>query len=108
MKSPIARSVLSAIAILGFSIPAFAYVGQTGENAGTVATQGYGTLGYEVTITGLGTLCPGHNFAYIATSDNNASAEIEGVVEARYGNSNLYIFWVVDANSYCHITRMYF
>lgn len=108
MKSLIAKGLLLTMTVLGFSVPAFAYVGQTSENAGTVASQGYGTLGYEITITGLNTLCPGRNFAYIGLSDNNASTEIGAVINARKWNSNLYIYWIVDANLNCHITRMYY
>jgi hypothetical protein len=112
MKSLIAGWILSTIAVLGFAIPAFA---TSGENSGTVATFGLVGSGgppgvlYEVTINGLGTLCPGRNWAYIGTPDEfNSSQLIEAVSQAKYLGSNLYIFWTTDANGNCYITRAYY
>ena len=109
MKSFVASCALSTIAVLGFNVTAFA---GSGENAGTIAS--LNTVGtpygqwYEVTINGLGTLCPGHNFAYVGTADNNGTTEFNAMSYARQYGSNLYIFWTTDANGYCHITRLYY
>jgi hypothetical protein len=110
MKSLIASCILSTMVVLGFSVPAFAYVGQTGENAGRVASLTTNTLNgetvWEVTISGLGTLCPGRNFAYVGTADRNGTVEYNAMLKAE-PQSNLYIYWIVDANSNCHITHLY-
>ena len=109
MKSRIARCILSTISILGFAIPAFA---SSGENAGHVASitgvNVDGAIWWEITISGLGTLCPGRNFAYISDADNNENAEYNAIVNAKNWGSNLYIYWTTDANSNCHITRLYY
>jgi hypothetical protein len=99
------------MAVLGFSVPAFATVGQVGENAGLLSSISNpvtldGETVWEITIQGLGTLCPGRSFAYIGTSDRNAIVEYNGLLAAK-GHSNLYFYWIVDANSNCHITHMY-
>ena len=118
MKSLVANWIFSIIAVLGFAVPAFA---TSGENAGTVAG-GFGGISYttlngqqvyELGLNGsdgrrLGTLCPGHNFVYIATTDNNESVVVQAMQLAAQFGSNLYVFWTTDATGNCHITRIYY
>ncbi len=109
MKSLVATWLLSAMAVVGFAVPAFA---SSGENAGTINNIfSYGTSGsmdFQVTINGLGTLCPNHNFAYINTTDNNYATVTANILQAKTYGSNLYIYWTTDASGYCHITRVYY
>jgi hypothetical protein len=109
MKSLIASFILSTIAVLGFAAPALA---TSGENAGHVASitgvNVSGAIWWEITISGLGTLCPGRNWAYISDTDNNENAEYNAIVNAKNWGSNLYIYWTTDASSNCHITRLYY
>jgi hypothetical protein len=105
MKSLIAKRILWAMAIVGFAVPAFA---TSGENAGKVASFGAVSGVWEVAISGLGTLCPGRNWAYISGSDNNFLAEQNAITQAQHLSSNLYIYWTTDANGNCHITRLYY
>jgi hypothetical protein len=117
MKSLIANWIFSIIAVLGFAVPAFAL---SGENAGHVVRNPplgalytlNGQQVYEVQLNGsdgrlLGTLCPGHNFAYIATTDNNVNVVLQAMQLADQHSSNLYVFWTTDATGNCHITRVY-
>jgi hypothetical protein len=116
MKSLIANWIFSIIAVLGIAVPAFA---TSGENAGTIAGKIIttntlnGQQVYEFRINGsdgrvLNTLCPGHNFVYIGTNDNNATVIHNDLIIAAKHNSNVYVFWTTDATGNCHITRFYF
>ena len=111
MKSIIAGWIVSAIAVLGFAVPAFA---SSGENSGvpskaTIVPQSNGADWYEFTLGGLGTLCPGRNWAYISSTDFNFGPGMIGAFGgAVQDGSNLYIYWTTDASGNCHVTRLYY
>jgi hypothetical protein len=107
MKSLIAKFLLPVVAAVGLAVPAFA-----GENSGSIQnTYLFATSGsrdFQITLTGLSTLCPGHNFAYINQTDPNYTAITKNITDARGFGSTVYVFWVVDGSGYCHITEVYY
>ncbi len=113
MKSLVTTWLLTAMAVVGFAIPASA---SSGENSGQInsifAYATSGSMDFQVTIVGLGTLCPSHNIAYVNTTDANYKEIVAEILKVRsleptYGYP-LYIYWTTDASGYCHITHVYF
>lgn len=109
VASRLGKYLLPLVAAAGFAVPAFA---TSGENAASIQnTYIKGTSGamdFQITLTGLGTLCPGHNFAYINQTDPNYATIVSNITSARGFGSNVYVYWTTDASGYCHITEVYY
>jgi hypothetical protein len=112
MKSLISKCLrpIVAVAAVGCALPVFA---GSGMNSGgientfvastTFFTQSPGD--YLITIAGLDTLCPGHGFAYLLTTDSNYTTLTNFLSVARQNGEHIYVYWTTDAKGYCHITN---
>ncbi len=109
VASCLSKYLLPIVAAVGFTVPAFA---TSGENAASVRnTYVLGTTGamdFQITLTGLNTLCPGHNFVYINQNDPNYATIVANITAARGFGSTVYVYWTTDAGGYCHITEIYY
>ena len=109
VASRICKYLLALALTYGFAAPAFAL---TGLNAASIRnTYVLGTTGamdFQITLSGLNTLCPGHNFAYINQTDPNYATIVANITAARGFGSGVYVYWATDAAGYCHITEIYY
>ena len=105
------KGIVAAIVGLMAAVPAMA---TTGTNSGTmgafhvVAAAGGapGAQDFQVTFSGSITVCPGHTYSYINSSEANYQTIVANLISAREHGSTVFITWVTDASGFCHITEI--